>query len=183
MLPKAVLFDVLNTLVDASTANDEYDGATEDYLRYKGLSGPRWSRMWDVPSNWIRFPAWPEVPAAMQRLVDAGVRCCAMSNVPMSVVITMLDNAGIPIEAHDVIPLSMYRVYKPHRIAYMAALDHVGLIDDPSQCIMVTANETFGDIEGSHSVGMSQAFIDRANKQSGYHIKNLKDLADSLLGK
>jgi FMN phosphatase YigB (HAD superfamily) len=55
------------------------------------------------------------------------------------------------------VDLAMCRVYKPHQAAYHCLCAWVGR--PPEEILMVTANPTFGDLEGAAAIGMPSQVI------------------------
>jgi FMN phosphatase YigB (HAD superfamily) len=49
------------------------------------------------------------------------------------------------------------KIYKPNPLAYLTACAELDC--RPSECIMISANKTFGDIEHSREVGMQSILI------------------------
>lgn len=81
----------------------------------------------------------------------------------------MSSNAGIVWDL--IIPLELVGSYKPHPDAYRAALKIFPQFQ-PHQFLMVTANPTFGDIEGAAAIGMRSQVIRQPD-----HPQTIIDLA------
>lgn len=175
-IPTAIFFDVLNTLLDMSSAKRE---DIERYASHRGQVGVTWFPLDPpLPATWLKFPAWPDVHEGIDRLRDAGIKCYALSNVP-SPMLTMMLQANL-IALDEIVPLEKYRVYKPHVSAYQIACECAKI--EPHQGLMVTANEKFGDIEGANSIGMRAQLIDRTCKHFA-SMKSITDLCGALKAK
>jgi 2-haloacid dehalogenase len=76
-----------------------------------------------------------------------------------------------------VIDFRKAKIYKPHPDAYRVAQTQTGFL--PADSLMVTANPTFGDVEGSRAIGM-QCQVIRQTMCYGQHPCTIIDLADLL---
>ena len=72
--------------------------------------------------------------------------------------------------------LKEHRVYKPNIDAYRTIEKDLGY--KPVETLMVTANPTFGDVEGAAAIGMHSQVI----RQPGTP-QTIIELAESLIGK
>ncbi len=89
---------------------------------------------------------------ALQRM---GFNCVALSNGEVGLVSTISENNGFKFDHY--VNLERHRVYKPHIDAYRTVEKDTGF--KPEETLMVTANPTFGDVEGAQSVGMRAIVI------------------------
>lgn len=71
-------------------------------------------------------------------------------------------------------PLELRKVYKPNLQAYWTVFDVLGV--EPSEVMMVTANEKFGDLEAAAELGMQSKLI--RNEWNGQ--MTIEDLAEEL---
>jgi FMN phosphatase YigB (HAD superfamily) len=143
------LFDCFGTVFNMQ------DIPKED-LRYYGsvLKKPVWEPL-EFPPHWRNIPPHPDSKEGLERLKRNGHKVVALSNAPLPLMCILSANAGI--EWSHIIPLEKYKIYKPNPLAYLTACAELKC--RPGECVMVTANEKFGDLEGSASVGMFPQLI------------------------
>jgi len=151
-----VLFDCFGTIFNMKCV------AKQDLIYYGSvLAKPIWERLY-FPKYWRAIPAHPDSKNGLEMIRDAGYIICALSNAPSELMKELSDNAGI-IWDH-IIPLEKYRIYKPNPLAYLTACAELNC--KPSDCVMVSANKSFGDLESSVSIGMRSIFLDRDAKHT-----------------
>jgi 2-haloalkanoic acid dehalogenase type II len=148
------LFDCFGTIFDISNV------PIED-LRYyaKVLHAPAWEPL-VFPASWNDLRPHLGAFWDIRELREAGHTVAALSNAPSAMMAEL--SAKNEIEWDKIIPLEKYRIYKPNPLAYLTACAELDC--RPSECVMVSANKTFGDLEASRLVGMRSIFLDR--KQS-----------------
>ncbi|MDT7858378.1 haloacid dehalogenase type II [Rubrivirga sp. S365] len=133
----------------------------------------------------VRLPAHPDVPPALDRLRDAGVRLAALTNGTLDAARTQLDHAGIADRFDAVMSADQVQRYKPAPEPYRFAAQTLG--QELGDLTMVAAHAW--DIAGAHRAGMRTAFIARPGKTlvPGWPAPDLQDpdlgaVADALLG-
>jgi FMN phosphatase YigB (HAD superfamily) len=143
------LFDCFGTVFNMSQIPKED-------LRYYGsiLKKPVWEPL-NFPKYWQEIPPHPDSEEGIDILKSKGHKCVALSNAPHQLMRVLSANANIYWD--HIIGLEEYKIYKPNRLAYLTACAELDC--KPSDCTMVTANKTFGDIEGAKSVGMFAKLI------------------------
>jgi FMN phosphatase YigB (HAD superfamily) len=162
---KILLFDLVGTVFNMSSAR-------EGDLSYYGHQISDWrdpvkarQAIWvplNLPQSWEILPPHLESKAAINVLRSSGkFRCVTLSNLPIRLQIEMSANAGINWDF--MVPLETSRVYKTHPAAYLSATRLFGTrpADD---FVMVTANQTYGDLEAAERLGMHTVLIDRTNR-------------------
>lgn len=168
--PKVAFFDLNNTCLQMTGATRE---EIEAYIAH--IKQP-WSPL-KLPDHWVKFEPFPEVAWAINNLQEKGIICCTLSNNPINIQIYQMRYANI--WAFDfLVPLEAYRVFKPDVKAYQVACNLLQVA--PEDALMVTANHSFGDIEGATIIGMPSVWIDRRNENPNYLIKNFYDLVEIL---
>lgn len=143
-----ILFDVFGTVLDMS-------GVPKEELREYGrqLKRDPWEPI-VLPTSWERIPAHRDSAAGLLKLSKKFL-VVTLSNGPLSLISRVSSRNGLVWDA--IIPLECAKVCKPNHAAYKFACD---LLDvSPSDCLMVTANPGFGDVEASRAVGMQAQVI------------------------
>lgn len=175
-LPRVLLFDLNNTVFDVS-------GVPRDELRaYSELiAEPVWRPLVMSP-EWEAAPAWPDAKEGIERLQAAGFRCVTLSNNPVESQVRMADRADIAFDGY--VPLEDAKVYKPAPDAYTFAYIHCSGLPGLalSDCLMVTANESFGDLEQARALGMRAELIRRrpAKVEPAEGPRTIVELAEML---
>lgn len=105
----------------------------------------------------LTLPPHPEVPAALARLRDAGLRMAALTNSTQKAAETQLTNAGLIDYFERALSVELSRRYKPAADVYRMAAGRLGVTTD--QMRMVAAHNW--DITGAMRAGCAGAFITR----------------------
>ena len=130
------------------------------------------------------LPPHSEVPAALQRLNEAGFTLYTLTNSAADALEDQMTNAGL--KNHFAARLSVDGVqkFKPHRDVYHWAADQIGVA--PENCLLVAAHGW--DIAGAGWAGMRTAFVERPGHVTypladtpDYTVADLGELADRLL--
>jgi 2-haloacid dehalogenase len=158
---KIIAFDVFNTVFDLAGVPRDEIKAYADHIRQ-----PEWSPL-VLPKSWETLPAHPDSQSGIARLREKFM-VVTMSNGPLGLLSKVSKHNGISWDA--IIPLEMKKVFKPNPAAYMTICEVFGV--NPSDVVMVTANEHFGDIEASRSLGMRPVLI------RGEYCKDINALAN-----
>jgi len=146
---KCIAFDCFGTVFDMSGVSRDEIKAYVDHVRRKDFSP------FDFPQSWWNLKSHPDAEEGVKRLQRSGFTCVAMSNGSRELI--EVNSASGFIFWDTVIDLVRRRVYKPHIDAYRMIEKQAGF--KPAETLMVTANPTFGDIEGSAAIGMPSQVI------------------------
>lgn len=135
---------------------------------------------------WHRLRAWPEVPAALDRLRRRYV-LAPLSNGNVSLLIDLARYADLRFDT--ILSAELFHHYKPDPQTYLGAAELLGV--PPSDVLMVAAHN--GDLHAAASLGLKTAFLPRPGeygpRQSNdltadtgidYPVRDLDDLADRL---
>ena len=76
---------------------------------------------------YLKLKAWPDVPAALRSLRDAGIRLALLSNATHEILQAGIGNSGLHAVFEHVLSTDSLRVYKPDPRAYQMAVDAFGL--------------------------------------------------------
>lgn len=104
--------------------------ATEDALVFAAkqlrleLTAQKRARLMQA---YLELKAWPEVPAALGALREAGVRLAFLSNMTAKMLQAGIDNAGLEGVFEHVLSTDRIGAYKPEPRAYRMAVDAFGL--------------------------------------------------------
>lgn len=143
-----ILFDCFGTVFNMENV------PREDLFYYASvLSNPTWQPL-NFPETWKHIPAHPDSREGLE-LIRKKHKVIALSNAPKDLMAELSVNNGI-IWDH-IIGLEKYKIYKPNKLAYLTACAELDC--RPSECIMISANKNFGDIEHSREVGMQSILI------------------------
>jgi FMN phosphatase YigB (HAD superfamily) len=147
-----ICFDVFGTVFDMSTVPRDSIRKYVDHVKSNS-----WTPI-DL-SGWSDIKAHPDSKEGID-LLRTQFQVVTLSNGPMRLLtkISKLNN----ISWDAIIPIEAYYVYKPNEKAYKIACDLMGI--PPEKTLMVTANPTFGDIEGAEKNKMQSQII----RQEGY---------------
>jgi 2-haloacid dehalogenase len=104
-----------------------------------------------------QLPPHPEVPAALERLREAGLRLAALTNSTEAVATAQLTNAGLAPLFERIISADAARRLKPAREAYEAAAAELGVKVGETRLVAAHA----WDIAGALRAGAVAAFVAR----------------------
>lgn len=107
------------------------------------------------PESWRNLKAHPDSAPGIKGLQSLGFKCIALSNGSKDLIEELSRKEGIGWD--HIVDLVAHKVYKPHKGAYRTVEADLGI--PPAETLMVSSNGTFGDIEGSTSVGMKAVVI------------------------
>jgi 2-haloacid dehalogenase len=137
-----------------------------------------------VVGGMTRLPAHPEVPGALRRLGDGGLRLAALTNSTERVATAQLEHAGIIGSFEAVLTADTVRRLKPAPEPYRMAADRLGVA--PSDVLLVAAHAW--DVAGALAAGCQAAFVARPGKvldpladPPELVVADLDELADRLL--
>ena len=103
------------------------------------------------------LPPHPEVPEALDRLRDAGIRLAALTNSTQEVAEAQLQNAGLADRFEGIFSADTVGRLKPAPEPYRAAAEALGV--DPSATRLVAAHAW--DVAGALRAGCAAAFVAR----------------------
>ena len=137
-----------------------------------------------VVGGMTRLPAHPEVPGALRRLGDGGLRLAALTNSTERVATAQLEHAGIIGSFEAVLTADAVRRLKPAPEPYRMAADRLGVA--PADVLLVAAHAW--DVAGALAAGCQAAFVARPGKvldpladPPELVVADLDELADRLL--
>jgi 2-haloalkanoic acid dehalogenase type II len=160
-------FDCFGTIFDASTI------LQEDIKKYvHHVNKPGAFEKFDFPQSFWDLGAHPDSMMGIEMLRNAGHYCITLSNGSINLLKYLSSKNGIIWDGYT--DLEAWRVYKPSLDAYKVVEKQFGY--KPADCVMVTANCTFGDIEGAENIGM-EAYCIRGNTP----YKDLIDFAHYII--
>jgi HAD superfamily hydrolase (TIGR01493 family) len=164
---KCIAFDCFGTVFDMSTVPKSEIAAYVEHVKRADFSP------YQFPFTWNNLKAHPDAAEGIYRLQKAGFLCVTLSNGTADLLKQISDSNGIAWTA--IINLAAHRVYKQHIDAYRVVEKVIGF--SPAESLMVTANPTFGDIEGAAAIEMPSQVI-----RHGYP-NTIIELADMLATK
>ena len=161
---KCIAFDCFGTVFDmAGVSRDEIG----DYVRHVRRND---FSPYTFPKSWWELNLHPDAAEGVALLQAAGYFCVTLSNGEAALLRHVSALGGIKWD--KIINLASHRIHKPHVDAYRTVEIETGF--KPAETLMVTANSTFGDIEGSAAIGMRSQVI-----RNG-HPETIIDLAKEL---
>jgi 2-haloalkanoic acid dehalogenase type II len=158
-----ICFDVFGTVFDMSTVSKD---SIRSYVNH--VKSNSWAPI-DL-SAWLNIKAHQDSKQGID-LLRKKFLVVTLSNGPIRLLTRISKSNNISWDA--IIPIEAYKVYKPKAEAYKIACDLMDV--KPENAIMVTANPTFGDIEGAEKNGMKSQII----RQNGYP-QSIIDLYNTL---
>ena len=137
-----------------------------------------------IVGGMTRLPAHPEVPEALRRLGEGGLRLAALTNSTERVARAQLEHAGLVTLFEQVLSADAVRRLKPAPEPYRMAAERLGT--DPAGVLLVAAHAW--DVAGALAAGCRAAFVARPGKvlapladRPELVVANLDELADRLL--
>jgi 2-haloacid dehalogenase len=76
---------------------------------------------------YLQISAYPDVPNALTRLKNGGLKCAILSNGSPNMLAAAVKNAGINDLLDAVLSVEEVKVYKPHPTVYQLAVDRLSL--------------------------------------------------------
>jgi HAD superfamily hydrolase (TIGR01493 family) len=146
---KCIAFDCFGTVFDMAGISREEIKAYVEHVRKNDFSP------FEFPKSWWELKAHPDSAEGVRMLQHAGFQCVTLSNGASGLIWRASRRSGI--EWNYVVDLAVEKVYKPNGEAYRVIEKLLGY--KPEETLMVTANPTFGDIEGSAAIGMPSQVI------------------------
>jgi len=84
----------------------------------------------EVMQAYLALDAYPEAPAALLQLRDAGMATAILSNGTPAMLAAIIDHAGLTAFFDAVLSVEETGLYKPHSKVYQLACDRLGLAAD-----------------------------------------------------
>jgi HAD superfamily hydrolase (TIGR01549 family) len=124
------------------------------------------------------YEAFEDVPAALEALVDTGLRLGVLSNSDFPLE-PILDHCGIGVFIDAAIPAVMHGTTKPRPQAFMLCCDSLQI--GPEACWFV-GDRLIDDVTASAALGMRSILVDRTGRyeQTLVPYPRLPDLSDLL---
>ncbi len=137
-----------------------------------------------VATQMRQLPAHPEVPGALQRLRDAGLRLASLTNSTEQVARAQLEHAGLIDTFEQVLSADTVHRLKPAPEPYLMAADRLGV---PIGEVRLIAAHAW-DVAGAARAGCATAFVARPGKVLDPLVErpeiigaNLAEVADAIL--
>lgn len=147
---KVIAFDCFGTVFDMSNVSR---GAIQSYVKHVRSEN---FTPYQFGDQWWEIKAHPDSAEGIKRLQQAGFVCVTLSNGDALLLGAVSGQSGIVWDR--IIDLAFHRAYKPNNLdAYRTVEKETGF--KPGETLMVTANPTFGDVEGAAAVGMPSQVI------------------------
>jgi len=146
---KCVAFDCFGTVFDMAGVSDS---EIADYVRHVRKNG---FTPYTFPQSWLELNLHADSAEGVLTLQAAGYLCVTLSNGAADLLRHVSEVGGI--QWDKIIDLASHRIYKPHYAAYRTVEIETGYT--PAETLMVTANPTFGDLEGAAAIGMNSQVI------------------------
>lgn len=145
-----VLFDCFGTVFDMSETPKAEIADYVAHVRKEDFTP------YTFPESWYALKAHPDAEEGIWHLrYNCNFRCVAFSNGSSELIKAISDANDI--RWSGIISPAAIQAYKPNPRAYEQA---VRMMRVPAhKCLMVTANPTFGDIEGAAGAGMQTCVI------------------------
>lgn len=147
-------FDCFGTVFDMTSVPREEIKAYVDHVRQQ-----EWSP-YTFPESWRWLTAHPDSAEGIYRLQQKNIECWTFSNGGWEL-IGQASHAN-DIHWNNIVDLSIPKVYKPNAGAYQYLRD----LAEGRELHIVTANPTFGDIEGAELIGVKSHVIRHGNPET-----------------
>ena len=146
---KCLAFDCFGTVFDMSGVSCDEIKSYVEHVRSENFSP------YKFPDSWWRLGAHSDAAEGIRELQSRDLSCVTLSNGSANLLRFVSRQNGILWDF--IIDLVKHQVYKPHIDAYRTVEKQLGF--KPAETLMVTANPTFGDVEGSAAIGMRSVVI------------------------
>lgn len=138
----------------AFNMDDVHRTALDEVLSNYGLQQFDSQDRFDIFHTWHELSAWPDFPAALER-IRKKLPVVSFTMLPLSLVVDVSRKNALEWDA--VISCEMIGVYKPNREAYLKTAQWLGV--EPTQILMVACHNF--DLNAARSCGFKTAFIRR----------------------
>jgi len=164
----------------------DFEQVTEDALTVTlaqfGITGPGIKDR--LLGLYRRLACFPEVPATLRELKNAGLRLAILSNGTPGLLAELIDHAGLGGLFEVVLSVEAAGVYKPHPRVYQLAVDSLGL---PAGALAFVSSNGW-DAHGAAAFGMQVAWCNRQRQPDDLlpgalaaQIHSLSELPDLLM--
>lgn len=148
--PLCIAFDCFGTVFDMKPVPTREVLAYVDHVKRNDFSP------FEFPKSWYELKAHPDSASGISQLMANGITCVTLSNGSKELLERISEANGITWS--KIIDLAAHKAYKPNNLdAYRAVEKETGF--RPSECLMITANPTFGDVQSSAAIGMDCCVI------------------------
>ena len=161
---KCIAFDCFGTVFDMSHISNNEIKDYVDHVNQHDYSP------YSFPNSWYNLKSHPDSAEGIKLLQERGYFCVALSNGSYDLIKRVSESNNIYWD--HIVDLNKHKVYKPRFDAYKTIEKDTNF--QPSETLMVTANPTFGDIEGARNIHMNNIVI-----RHGYP-NTIIELADLL---
>ena len=130
---------------------------------------------------YLALKAWPDVPAALQLLRNAGIRLAFLSNATPKILDAGIRNSGLDSVFEHVLSTDKIRTYKPDPRAYQMAIDAFGL----KRSEILFAAFAGWDAAGAKWFGYPTFWVNRTNQPAeelGVSANGVGQGMDDLIG-
>ena len=138
----------------AFNMDDVHRSTLDESLAAFGLDAITAEQRHDLWRTWHELDAWPDFPAALERLGRA-LPVVSFTMLPTALVIDVSRKNGLRWDA--IVSCEMIGVYKPQSEAYVTAARWLAL--DPSEILMVACHNF--DLNAAQRAGFRTAFVRR----------------------
>ena len=137
--------------------------------------------------EYLRLPAYPDVPGALEQLEMRGFKIVACSNGTEPAVRGLLDRAGILARFSAIVSVDPIRTFKPDPAVY----EHLaGQVHTEKELIWLISSNPF-DVIGAKACGLRTAWVQRDPKrvfdpwefEPDLHVHGLEQLSGKLNSK
>ena len=112
-------------------------------------------------SEYLRLPAYPDVPAALESLETRGYTIVACTNGTESTVRGLLGQAGVLQHFNKIVSVDPIRTFKPDPAVYEHLVAEVGA---PKEMVWLISSNPF-DVIGAKVCGLRAAWVQRDSKR------------------
>lgn len=145
---KCVAFDCFGTVFNMSGISKH---EISDYVKH--VKSNNFSP-YTFPVSWFKLKPHLDSATGIYLIQSKGIKCVSLSNGSFDLIKKISEENNIYWDF--IIDLVKHEVYKPNNGAYNTVEIDTGF--KPEETLMVTANPTFGDIEGSNKIGWTAFF-------------------------
>lgn len=150
-------FDLFGTCFDMTGFPQDELRRYVDHMQDIGHGKAEWTPFDFAAEEWLNLKPHADVKDGLQTLRNEGSFVMGLSNASAELSMYLFGKHGLPF--HGFVGLESHKTNKPRRDAYQVAKDMAHGELFAYDMVMVTANPTFGDIEGSLRVGMTPMVI------------------------
>lgn len=161
---KLVMFDLFGTVIDMEKAKLEDLKAYGDHIKKP------WAPL-TLPEEWLELPPYSKGFDFLDWNIKSKIPIVTLSNAPTSFQIKYLTKWDLPF--NSITPLELFQRFKPDLYVYQMAAKLYGVPHE--NCLMVSGNEHFGDIEAAQKLGMQSCLINRHG--NGMSVEYFNELA------